>query len=181
MLPEMQAKPILAAGVLAAAAVLCVAHNYVWRDQISFFGNLVRVSPNNVRGRQGYGVALVEAGRPDEAVTQFQAGLQVIRNAPLLVGLAEAEIQIDRGCVRARPSLDEALQMQPYDAFARWLSAGCYEMEGDLQSAESAYRRAVSDTAFPDPKLLSAWARVLKQTGRIDEAKEADRRAALLR
>jgi tetratricopeptide (TPR) repeat protein len=180
MLPDMQVKPILAGGVLAAAAVLCVAHNYIWRDQISFFGNLVRVSPNNVRGRQGYGVALVEAGRPVEAVEQFQAGLHVIRSAPLLVGLAEAEMQIDRGCVRARPSLEEALQIQPHDSFARWLSAGCYEGEGNLVSAESAYRQAVADTQFPDPKLLSAWARVLKQTGHSDEAEEADRRAASL-
>src|SRR6185295_10772769 len=101
------ARRILAAGVLAMAALLCISHNYIWRGDLTFFGNIVRVLPDNTRGRQGYGVALVEAGRPEEARQQFEAGLRIKRNAPLLVGLAEALIQIDRGCVRARGVLDE--------------------------------------------------------------------------
>jgi protein O-mannosyl-transferase len=180
-LPSMPAKQFAVCGLLSAAIMLCVAHNYIWRDEMSFFRNMVQALPQNVRGRQGYGVALVEAGRPEEAIEQFQAGLRVVRNAPLLVGLAEAEMQIDRGCPRARPALDEALGIQPHDSFARWLSASCLERDGALETAETAYRQAVNDTAFPDPKLLSDWARVLEKTGRLEEAVEAKRRAALLR
>src|SRR5262249_27555229 len=71
------------AGIIALAAVLCIAHNYIWRDELTYFGNLVRVFPENVRGRQGYGVALVEAGRLEEGRRQFEAGLRIKRNAPL--------------------------------------------------------------------------------------------------
>jgi hypothetical protein len=180
-LPGMRARQFAVCGLLSAAIVLCVGHNYIWRDEMSFFRNMVQILPQNVRGRQGYGVALVEAGRPNEAIEQFQAGLRVVRNAPLLVGLAEAEMQIDQGCPRARPALDEALRIQPHDSFARWLSASCLERDGALEIAETAYRQAVRDTAFPDPKLLSDWARVLEKTGRFEEALEANRRAALLR
>ena len=180
-LPRTALKPLVAVGVLAVAAVLCISHNYFWRDQLTFFGNIVRVLPDNVRGRQGYGVALVEAGRPDLAMAQFEAGLKIIRNAPLLAGLAETEMDIDRNCSRARSALDEALRIQPGDPFARWLSGACFEREGALTDAEAAYRQAIAVTEFPDPKLLVAWGRTLEKSGRFDESQEAYRRAALLR
>ncbi len=180
-LPRTEFKPIVAGGVLAVAAVLCMSHNYFWRDQLTFFGNIVRVLPDNVRGRQGYGVALVEAGRPDLAMAQFEAGLKIIRNAPLLAGLAETEMDIDGNCSRAHSALDEALRIQPGDPFARWLSGACFEREGALTDAEAAYRQAIAVTEFPDPKLLVAWGRALEKSGRLDESQEAYRRAALLR
>lgn len=180
-LSDMRVRRMLAIGVMSIAVILCIAHNYIWRDDLTFFGNVVRVFPNNVRGRQGYGVALVEAGRPQEGIEQFDAGLQIKRNAPLLISLGEGLMQIDRNCTRARPVLNEALGIQPSDHLARWLLASCFEKEGALQQAEATYRQAVSDAQFPDPKLLSDWARVLEKTGRPAEAEEANRRAALLK
>jgi hypothetical protein len=174
-------KTILGVGVMAMAVVLCIAHNYVWRDDLTYFGNMVRVLPDNIRGRQGYGVALVEAGRSEDAREQFEAGLKIKRNAPLLVGLAEAFMQLDRSCVRARPALQEALMVGPSDPFARWLIGGCYEKEGRMNEAEESYRLAISYTQFPDPKLLSDWARVLENTGRSEEARAAFGRAAMLK
>jgi protein O-mannosyl-transferase len=180
-LPQREFKPLLAGGLLATAALLCISHNYIWRDQLTYFGNMVRVLPDNVRGRQGYGVALVEAGRPDLAMEQFQAGLRIMRQAPLLAGLAESEMELDRDCSRARPALEEALQMQPGDPFARWLLGACFEREGFVTEAEAEYRQAIAVTEFPDPKLLVAWGRALQKTGRLDESQEAYRRAALLK
>jgi Flp pilus assembly protein TadD len=126
-------------------------------------------------------VALIEAGRPEEALVQFDAGLKIRRTAPLLVGRSEALMQLDRGCIRARSVLQEALQVQPADPFAHWLSGGCFEKEGLIQQAEAEYRQAVMSTDFPDPKLLADWGRVLERTGRSSEAQEAYRRSAMLR
>ena len=176
-----QVRTLLAVGVLALAALLCIAHNYVWRDELTYYANLVRVLPNNLRGRQGYGVALIEAGRPQDALIQFDEGLKIKRSAPLLVGLSEALIQLDRGCGRARSVLQEALRVQAGDPFARWLLGGCFEKEGQMQEAEAEYRQAVRNTDFPDPKLLADWGRVLEKTGRSLEAQEAYRRSTLLR
>jgi hypothetical protein len=180
-LPKTELKPIFACGLLAAGALLCISHNYIWRDQLTYFGNIVRVLPNNIRGRQGYGVALVEAGRPDLAMKQFQAGLQIVRQAPILAGLAETEMQLDGNCSRAREDLNEALRIQPGDPFVHWLIGACFEQEGSLDEAEAAYRQAIARTEFPDPKLLVAWGRTLQKTGRQEESQEAYRRAALLR
>jgi tetratricopeptide (TPR) repeat protein len=172
---------VLALGVIAVAALLCIAHNYVWRDELTYYRNLVRVFPDNVRGRQSYGVALAEAGRVPAALEQFEAGLRVKRTAPLLVGLGQTLMQIDHECHRARPLLHEALAIQPADPFARWLLGGCFEKDGLLMEAEAAYRQAISDTEFPAPQLLDDWGRALERTGRPAEAQEAYRRAAQLR
>ena len=171
---------LLAGGVIATAAMLCIAHNYLWRDDLTYYGNMVRVLPNNVRGRQGYGVALTEAGHLEVAKEQFEAGLAIKRNAPLLVGLGQALMQMDRGCGRAGPVLEEALTIQPSDPFARWLIGRCLETEDRLQEAEASYRKAIDNTQFPHPKMLADWGRTLEKTGRHDEAQEAYRRAALL-
>lgn len=180
-LSKRELRTLVGVGVLGTCALLCISHNYLWRDELTYYGNLVRVLPNNIRGRQGYGVALIEAGRPEDAVRQFDEGLKIKRNAPLLVGLSEALMQLDRGCGRARSVLQEALQVQPADPFARWLLGGCFEKEGMMQEAEAEYRKAIHNTDFPDPKLLADWGRVLERTGRSSEAQEAYRRSALLK
>src|SRR4029079_4842399 len=95
-LPTVELRKLFAVGVMATAALLCISHNYIWRTDLTYFGNLVRVLPDNVRGRQGFGVALIEAGRPQEAREQFEAGLRSRRNAPLLVGLGQALLRMDK-------------------------------------------------------------------------------------
>jgi tetratricopeptide (TPR) repeat protein len=179
-IPAIQVRRIIAVGVMTVAGLLCIAHNYIWRDNLTFYGNLVRVFPNNIRGRQGYGVALLEARRPVEAREQFEAGLRIKRTPWLLVGLAGVHITFDGNCAKAHPLLEEALRIQPADNYARWLSADCFEREGELAKAEEAFRRAVADTDFPDPKLLLAWGSSLEKLGRSDEARDVYRRAALL-
>ena len=179
-IPKLQIKRLLAVGVTTIAGLLCIAHNYIWKDNLTFFGNIVRVFPDNVRGRQGYGVALLEAGQPLEARAQFEAGLRVMRNPPLLVGLAAARMTLDGNCAHARPLLDEALTIQPSDHFGRWLSADCFQREGDLMRAEETFRRAVADAGFPDPRLLFDWGLSLERLGQSNAALEAYQRAARL-
>jgi hypothetical protein len=173
-------RKVLAAGIMVTATLLCISHNYIWRDDITYFRNMVRVFPNNVRGRQGFGTALAEQEQVDQARVQFEAGLQINRNAPLLVGLSQALMQIDDDCHRARPALEEAAGYSPTDPFVSWLQGACFEKEGSPDKAEARYRKAVNEARFPDPKLLEAWGRTLKQTGRPAEAEEALRRASLL-
>lgn len=177
---SVERRSIVAVGFVAVAVLLTISHNYIWQDELTFYGNLVRVSPDNLRGRQGYGTALLEVGRVGEARAQFDSGLTIRRTAPLLVGLSQALIQSERHCDHAHQTLDEALRIQPGDHFARWLTGSCFEREGALAEAESAYRRAIHDAEFPDPKLYSDLARVLEKTGRTDEAREARRQAASL-
>ena len=160
--------------------ILCMSHNYVWKNELTYYGNMVRVLPNNARGRQGYGAALLKSNRAVEARDQFEAGLRIHRNTPLLVGMSGSLIQMEGSCAGAHPVLDEALQMQPRDYFARWLLAECLDHEGRAGLAEQAYRRAVEDAQFPDSQLLIAWAGSLERTGQQPEAVTVYRRAAVI-
>ena len=178
--PRPEMRRVVAVGVLAIAALLCISHNYIWKDELTFYRNVVRVFPNNIRGRQGYGAALVRAYRFEEARTQLEAGLRIGRNTSLLVAMAGTVMEIEQSCRSAHGWLDEALMRQPREYFARWLKAQCYLSEGQLKEAEEAYRQAIDNAQFPDPKLLFEWALLLERTGRASEALAAYRRAALV-
>src|SRR5262249_784317 len=105
-LPTLDLRRLAAAGVVTTGIFFCIAHTYIWPTDPTSFGKVVRVFPDNVRGQQGYGTALVEAGRAEEARQHFEAGLRLTRSTPLLVGMSEALVQTDRSCGRARPFLD---------------------------------------------------------------------------
>jgi len=167
-------------GILAVSAVLCISHNYVWKDNYTFYKNMVRVFPNNIRGRQGFGVALLDGGFASEAGVQFEAGLTVARNAPLLLGLAGVQMKLDHNCDRARESIDEALRIQPNNSSVHWLLAECFENQGDLASASDTYRRAVEETQFPDARLLFDWGMLMEKMGKRQEAAALYQRAALI-
>ena len=70
--------------------------------------------------------------------------------------------------------------MESADPFGRWLSADCFQREGDQKKAEETFRRAIADTQFPDPRLLFDWGLSLERLGRSSEALDAYRRAAVL-
>ena len=108
------ARRLIAGGFVAVATLLCVSHNYVWQDTLTFHENAVRVSPNNARARLGYGFALLRINRAQEARDQFEAGLRILPNsAPLLAGLASTTMRIDGQCDRVRPLLAQALTKDP--------------------------------------------------------------------
>jgi tetratricopeptide (TPR) repeat protein len=178
-LSDVRIRRLAAFGVIPAAVLLCVSHNYVWRNELSFFGHMVQVVPNNITGRQGYGVALLNARHFPEARTQFLEGLRFARNAPLLVGLASTELSIEQNCRNARPLLEEAARLER-DPYANWMLAQCFDNEGDLTKAEKAYREAVSDSQFPEPRLLIQWGQFLERTGRPAEASAAYHTAAVM-
>jgi hypothetical protein len=52
---------LVAGGVVAVAALLCISHNYVWQDTLTFHENAVRVVPNNAE--LGWGMASRFSGR----------------------------------------------------------------------------------------------------------------------
>ena len=113
-IPKMEVRRVTAIGVLAIAAVLCISHNYIWQDTLTFHTNVVEQLPNNARGRLGYGYALMRLGKFGEARAQFEEGLRILPNsAPLFAGLAGAVMRIDGQCGRVRPILGRCSRSLP--------------------------------------------------------------------
>jgi hypothetical protein len=172
---------VVAAGVVTAAAILCIAHNYIWQDTLTFHQNAVKAIPSNARVRLGYGFALLRLNKTEEAKSEFEAGLRIAPwSAPLQAGLARAVARIDGTCDRARPILVRSLAIQPGQWQSLWLLGDCLRMEGHMDQAEQAYGLAVHNADFPDAELLASWARTLEATGRTPSAIAAYERSALI-
>jgi hypothetical protein len=172
---------LVAAGVMSVAAMLCISHNYVWQDTLTFHENAVRIEPENARARLGYGFALLRVDKVQEAKAQFEAGLKILpQSAPLLAGLAGTLMRIDGTCDRVRPLLARALAHEPGQWHSLWVLGDCFLMEGKTEQAEQSYRLAIQNSEFPDAKLLVSWARILESTGDTGTAVGAYQRAALI-
>jgi tetratricopeptide (TPR) repeat protein len=178
---DLGARRLVAVGAVTIAALLCISHNYIWQDTLTFHENAVRVVPNNARARMGYGFALLHVDKVEDAKQQFEAGLRILpRSAPLLAGLASTMLRIDGRCDRVRPLLAQALASDPGQWHSLWVLGDCFMMEGRIDKAEQSYRLAIENTEFPDAKLLFSWARILESTGKIPTAVAAYERAALI-
>jgi hypothetical protein len=171
----------VAAGVVSVCILLCISHNYIWQDTLTFHENAVRLLPQNARARLGYGFALLRIDKAAEAQTQFETGLKILPgSAPLLAGLASTMMKVDGGCARVRPLLAKALVKEPGQWHSLWVLGDCFMMEGKPDLAEESYRLAIQNSEFPDAKLLLSWGRVLEGMGKTPTAMAAYERAALI-
>jgi len=181
-LPTRRVQYLTGAGVLAAAIMLCISHNWTWQDDTTWFRNMVRVTPDNLSARLGYGLILQNNGLGDMAKEQFEAGLRVEPNSPsLLSALAGVVVQTDSGhCERVQPLLDRAFKSEPNHWQAFWVRANCYALKGEPEKADASYRQAVEHAPVSDANLLFSWAGTLERLGRQDEAVDLYRRVAAL-
>lgn len=172
---------LIGGGVVTVSVLLCITHNYIWQDTLTFHANAVRIRPNNARARMGYGFALLRIDKVPEAKVQFEEGLKIMpRSAPLLAGLAGTVMKMDGRCDRVRPLLVQALTRDPGQWHSLWVLGDCFLMEGKNEQAEQSYRLAIENTDFPDAKLLFSWGRVLEAMGKTPTAIAAYERAAII-
>ena len=180
-IPSKRIRLLTAVGVVAMGAVLCIGHNYIWQDKLAYHRNLVRVFPENARGRLGYGFALLNMGKPEDARMQFEEGLRIMPNSvPLILGLAAATMRLDHTCERVRPLVAKALFEEPTHTLAHWILGDCFLQDGNKELAEKAYGQAVRLTDFPDPELLYFWGRSLEDIGQTAKAISVYKRGAII-
>jgi tetratricopeptide (TPR) repeat protein len=180
-IPKTRVRKLLAAGIMSVAVILCIAHNYIWQDTLTFHENVVQRIPSNARARIGYGFALLRLGKAEEAKAQFEAGLRIMpSSAPLLAGLARTRLRIEGHCDNVRPLLLQAFSVQPGQWQSLWVLGDCLRVEGKIEQAERSYKLAVQNSDFPDANLLSSWADTLELMGNTSTAIAAYQRAALI-
>jgi tetratricopeptide (TPR) repeat protein len=173
-------RKLASVGGILAAIVLCNGHDYIRRNNFTFFANMVRVVPNSGKARLGYGYALLQAGRNDEAARQLEAGLRILPDYPeLLTTLAMTRIHANN-CNLAWPLLKRANQIDPSHADTHRRMGDCFFNEGKMQEAESNYHFAINSIPYPDASLYYMWGRTLEDTGQKQSAMSAYQRAALI-
>jgi protein O-mannosyl-transferase len=173
-------KWLIGAGGLITTVVLCNSHDFIRRNDFTFFKNMVRVVPNSSKARLGYGFALIKAGRNDEAARELEAGLRIIPDYPELLSTLALAKMTPTSCVNAWPLLKKAQQIDPTHADTHRRMGDCYFMEGRIPEAEFMYRQAAESIPNPDAILYFMWGRSLEIMGEKAKAIEVYGRAALI-
>lgn len=130
----------------------------------------ILANPNDDGARVGYGLALLEAGRSDDARDSFQEALSLNpKNWIALLQLGLLAKDTDPG--KAVDLLDRSAKYAPSGQKAVPLVAegDLLAQEKDLQPAESAYRRAIADV----PYIFDAHFGLAKVLEMLGEKKEA--------
>ncbi|RME41788.1 MAG: tetratricopeptide repeat protein, partial [Planctomycetota bacterium] len=174
--------PAAWASLVAVAVALgwrTADRNRDYESAVTMWADTVRKRPENLRARLALGTALVEAGRPAEAVSVFRRVLdRDPGNEQAYCGLGSALGRLGR--------LDEALQaeeaairLNPRLAAAHYNRGNLLLARGDPAGAMEAFEQAVKLA----PGFIEARCNLalrLQERGRLDEA-ERHYRAALQR
>ena len=181
-IPYPRSRQLAGAGVITVAVLLCISHNYIWHDDFTFYGNMVRVFPNNMSGRLGYGYALLDRGYYGNAMQHFETANRIVPLSPsLLSQVAGAMVQKDsEHCDQVRPLLDAAFNQQPNHWASYWVLANCSAVKHRLETADVFYRLGSKYAPRPNADLLFSWALTLEALGKRTEAIEAYQHAQLI-
>ncbi|HXI20870.1 MAG TPA: tetratricopeptide repeat protein, partial [Gemmatimonadales bacterium] len=162
-----------------------------WDDEFDIAGTElalgVRFSPDHAEGRRHYGAWLKIAGRPEEALAEMQASVELAPDAPFMhVGLADVLMSLGRYDEAVAP-LREALRLAPrYAAALERLEMSCHRA-GRHEEALDARRvllgvgdqtdrlRALDQTATREGWLAARDQDLRRElTGLLAEAEQAD-------
>jgi tetratricopeptide (TPR) repeat protein len=161
-------------GVSAGVATIALASRAhiqasYWRNGESLWRHALAVTSGNFMAHEGLGHFLVNHGRLDEAIDQFQIALNIDPGFPeiemnLILALTQKGRTDD-----AITHLQALLKQHPNDAKAHYNLASALLKKGDLQSAIAAFEKALSiQSRYPAAHYNLGIA--LDQNGQTDEA-----------
>ena len=154
--------------IIAAAWSAHIQASY-WRNGETLWSHAIAVTSENFIAHDGLGLFLLDHGRLDEAIDQFQIALNIDPKYPLArTNLAIALIKKGR-VDEAIAHLQTVLQAYPNDAKAHLNLGNALAKKGDLQSAIAEYDKALSIQS-PYPSAHYGLGMALDDSGRIDEA-----------
>ncbi len=135
-------------------------YSRAWANDLTVFTAAAAAQPDSAKAQRMLGGALVEAGRPGEAVAAFRRAEAIVRRpgtpqdrlAPALVeqGVALEKLGLTAD---ARRLYEEVLLAHPGHSDARWRLGVVEWMQGDRAAAVSSWQRTVAT----DPGHARAW------------------------
>ncbi len=178
---SLRVSPVLQVGValLVTAGPLGVAtyaRNFVWKDDLTLWSDVVAKSPGNVRARHNLGFAYEVKGQLDDAIRQYQEGIRLTPEA------ADAHYTLGNA-YRATGRLGdaarefrEAIRLDPRHTDAHNNLGGVAQVQGRFDEAIHEYLEATR----LDPSMAEAHynlASIFWKQGRPAAAAEEYRRA----
>jgi tetratricopeptide (TPR) repeat protein len=160
---------VAATGVVTASVVLARQQVAIWENSVELWQHTLRVTANNYRAHNNLALALVAAGKSEEALLQFEAALRIEPDS--------VEAHTGLGAILASAGKLEdamthyrhALRSNPNDAITRANLGAALAQQGNFAEAEAQLRAAVA--IAPDlPQGHSYLGVALARQGRTAEA-----------
>ena len=168
-----------AALAVAAACVLTLRQQTVWRDSVALFAHAVAVTGDNALAETNLAAALLEAGRLDEARPHAERAVALApASANAWITLGRARIQ-GGDLTGAAAAFETALRFDPHDPRAHYNLGVVAGDQGRGPDAIAHYQRAIAER----PDYFNAYnnlGNALAAAERVDEAEAALREAVRL-
>jgi len=152
-----------------ARAIATYRHGSL-RDALPQIDGLIQAEPNNPYFYELKGQALLEGGRPGDAIAPLRHAVTLAHGAPLIdIMLGQALIATDnkKNADEAVPLLRNALAREPEAPEAYAQLAMAYGRKGDLAQADLAAAQAAFQPRRPDDRTSACLARQDSPTGRF--------------
>ncbi|MBL9199555.1 MAG: tetratricopeptide repeat protein [Opitutaceae bacterium] len=142
---------LVAAAIAFALGAVTLRRNHDYRSPLVIWADTVAKAPNNARARNNLGDALLLAGRPDAAMTEFQAALRLEPNsAEARYNIATLRLEAGRPA-EAIPLLEETIRIKPKFARAHNNLGTCLLQVGRRGDGVARLREALRlDPALPE-------------------------------
>ena len=138
--------------VLIGYGTRTILRNQDYADEISFFEETRRYTPQSSLIHGNLGALYLARGRPAEAIPELQRALQIDPNLPKTLanlGMAYRDLgDYEKAIVQFL----KAIEMEPQATFYNSLGV-CYGMHGKAEEAEDAFQKAIS----LDPDFAGAY------------------------
>ena len=146
-------------------------------DAVVEYRRALKTNPISAKVHNNLALALVELGQLDEAASHFSRSLELDPKAEIYSDLGFTMARLGKPEV-ALANYQKALELDPNCASAHSNLAVALVQEGNLEEAESHYRKALSGR--PTAETHNGLGYVLARRGRTDEAIAEFRKAILL-
>ncbi|MFO8048887.1 MAG: tetratricopeptide repeat protein, partial [Desulfosudaceae bacterium] len=165
-----QVRPVSLAVILLAAFMAVNGYwtfqrNAVWQDQLGFWRDCAQKSPNKVRPRNNYGMALAESDDFEAAVTEYERSIALSRGTLPYPHNNLGMLYFQRGdLTRAAEHFKKAIRTDP-DFFKPYLNLGTLlNRSGDNQRALVFLEEALRHNRY-FPAIHVALAKAYYETG----------------
>lgn len=125
-------------------SALTIERNKDWKDEISFFKNTLKYSPNNARLHLNFGNTYSEHGQEENAIEEYKKAIELQPKYPeAYSNIGAAYISMGR-YKEAKDSIEKAISLKPDFPNALYMLGSLYEREGDYKKAEGFYLKALN-------------------------------------
>jgi tetratricopeptide (TPR) repeat protein len=155
--------------VIGALMVCAWIQTGYWKSTETLWTHTLACAPENYVAHEGLGLDLLQKGRVNEAISQYQESLQ-IRPGYVSARINLGNALLQKGSVdEAIAAFQKALQLKPGDAEAHYNFANALLQKGQMDEAIAHYQQAVQiKPGFAEAH--NNLGHALFQKGRVDDA-----------